>query len=359
MLRTGDGAMSSVSRTAAAWAADGIAFGRAVLVRVSGPSAFEVGSTLLVGADGRIAGGVSPGCAEGAAVEAVTAARLGGYREVISLGPEEDAPADAPGTCGGRSDVLIEPSVPQALVASTPPADPIAVATTLPAGREFAQSAYLTVDGTGRRSCTLGDPALDAEAAGYAIAALRDGRSRVVDTAQRRVFIEVVNVPHLVIEGAGDIAVHLARLAHAIGYRTTVIDARAAYASRDRFPDADAILVGWADELAERASIDDSTFVAAIAHDPKHDDPAIIAALARGAAYVGALGSRRTHAARLRRLAAAGVPSASLARIHGPIGLALGARTAPELAVSILAEIVRERRQSERPRAEDGTAVPA
>lgn len=176
----------------------------------------------------------------------------------------------------------------------------------------------------------------------------------VVDIGPQRLLVERDARPRLVVVGAGDIGAHLAALAADVGYRVVVIDSRAAFATRDRFPEADKILVGWADELADAAGVDAESSVAAISHDPKQDDPAITVALKRGARYVGALGSRRAHAARLERLAPAGLAPDDLSRIHAPIGLDLGATGSAEIAVSILAELIRERRRDPaRPRPDD------
>ncbi|HWP62183.1 MAG TPA: XdhC family protein, partial [Candidatus Binatia bacterium] len=158
----------------------------------------------------------------------------------------------------------------------------------------------------------------------------------------REVFVEVVAPVTLVIVGAGEIAVYLVGLARTLDFRTVVIDARAAFLTEDRFPEADLLLLGWADELADAAGIDEWSVVVAIAHDARADDPALAVALRRGARYVGALGSRRTHAARIERLRARGLREAELARIHAPIGLDLGGRTPADIALGILAEIVAE-----------------
>jgi len=335
--------MTTIREAADRWTAEGVGFGRAIVVRIAGPAAFEVGSTLLAADDGRIAGSVSPGCVDGAVAEAVQAARRGGYREVVRYGVSEGRGAGVEMSCGGVIDVLIEPDAPGG---HDPHGSPRAVATVLPGEREVPPRTRIAVNATGIVSGTLGDPAFDAELAATAKGVLDESGSPVMTVGPLDVLLEVEAPARVVIVGAGEIAVHLARLAHDIGWHVTVVDARSAFATPERFPAADGLLVGWADELAERAGIDTGAFVVAIAHDPKQDDPAILAALTRGARYIGALGSRRTHATRLVRLEAAGAESADLARIHAPIGIDLGGRTAEELAVSILAELVGERRRS-------------
>ena len=177
----------------------------------------------------------------------------------------------------------------------------LAVATPLPVGREASEAARVLLDARGIRSGSLGDAAADADLVDLARDALRAGVSRTIRIGTRDLYVDVVAAARLVIVGAGEIAVYLVRLAHAIGFHTVVVDARTAFLTRERFPDADKLLVGWADELADRAGIDAGAHVVALAHDPKFDDPAITTALRRGARYVGARGRRRARAARPAR----------------------------------------------------------
>ena len=180
------------------------------------------------------------------------------------------------------------------------------------------------------------------------VAAARDavlrGASRVVESDGREFFIETYPVrPRIVIVGAVEIGRALVRLARELGFATIVVDGRAAFATRERFPDADDVVVGWLDEVADRIALDANDAVAVLAHDPKLDDPALIEAFRRGCRYVGALGSRKTQGDRRERLRAAGVSDADIARLHGPIGLDLGGRSPSETALAVLAEIVAER----------------
>jgi xanthine dehydrogenase accessory factor len=135
----------------------------------------------------------------------------------------------------------------------------------------------------------------------------------------------------------------LVAYARELGYATVVIDGRAAFATPERFPDVDRLVVGWPDEVADEIGLGPNDAVAVLTHDVKFDEPAIIEALRRGCRYVGAVGSRKTQADRRSRLLAAGISRSELARLHGPIGLDLGGRTPPETALAILAEIVAAR----------------
>lgn len=330
-------------REAARWREAGTGFGRAIVVRTDPRSPLGVGSTLLASDDGRIAGGVSAGCSDGEVVDAVLAARTARRREVIRIGSDKSGE----GYCTGSIDVLIDPDPPAISATGI-------TITVVPGPPEAPLSSRMSLEDGRLTGGTLGSPALDAELVARLAQLARDEPVAVVDIGLQRLLVERDARPRLVVVGAGDIGVHLAQLAADVGYQVVVIDARAAFATRDRFPEADKVLVGWTDELADEAGVDADSSVAAIAHDPKQDDPAITVALKRGARYVGALGSRRAHAARLVRLAPAGLAPDDLARIHAPIGLDLGATGSAEIAVSILAEVILERRRGTQPTHSEG-----
>jgi xanthine dehydrogenase accessory factor len=169
--------------------------------------------------------------------------------------------------------------------------------------------------------------------------AFRFDRSGIVKIGDAEYFINVYNPPlNLVIVGAVHLAQALIPLARAAGYDVTVIDPRAAFASRERFPNV-AVHNEWPDEILPNLDLGPRTALVALTHDPKIDDPALDAALQSECFYIGALGSKKTQGARRERLAAAGFKEADLARIHGPIGLSIGARGPAEIAIAIMAEI--------------------
>jgi xanthine dehydrogenase accessory factor len=168
---------------------------------------------------------------------------------------------------------------------------------------------------------------------------LRMGKSGMEETPEGRVFLTVhVPSPRLVITGAVHISQALAPMGKLVGYDVVIVDPRTAFASPERFPDV-TVIAEWPDEALPPLNIDRYTAFVALTHDPKIDDPALLHALQRDCFYIGALGSKKTHARRVDRLKQAGISDADIARIHAPIGLAIGAVSPSEIAVSILAEI--------------------
>lgn len=180
---------------------------------------------------------------------------------------------------------------------------------------------------------------------------LRSGRSGMEETAEGRVFLTVyVPAPQLVITGAVHISQALAPIARLLGYDVTIVDPRTAFASPERFPDVK-VVAEWPDQALPPLGIDHYTAFVALTHDPKIDDPALIHALSRDCFYIGALGSRKTHARRVERLRQQGLSEADTSRIHAPIGLAIGAVSPAEIAVAIMAQIterLREEPQADR-----------
>lgn len=338
--------MRELLRTVSAWRAEGNGFGRAVLIRAFGSAPRRPGATLLVSDDGRIAGSVSGGCVEAACIEEVHAARAAGESRVIRYGISDQAAWDVGLACGSTIDVLFEPSVSEAVIGAAAASDAraSAVLTELPPGSPgpadgsapAGRGAVLVARAVASPEDVQGRELADAVSAAVGL-----GRSSVVVEGERQVFVEGFAVPpRLVVFGAVDIARSLVRLAHEVGFRVWVVDARAAFLTRERFPDADELLLGWPEELADRLALGPADSVAVLTHDPKLDDPAIVAAIKAGCGYVGAIGSRKTQAARRERLLAVGLTDADLSRLRGPIGLDLGGREPPETALSILAEVV-------------------
>ena len=353
--------MKELLETLDTWEADAVGIGRAVVVRTFGSAPRPEGAVLLYSDDGRIAGSVSGGCVEGAAAEEIQRARGTGRARVIRYGISDEQAWDVGLACGGTIDVLVEPSVPDAVVAAAraslgagghgsavatplPPDSPPATFGPHQPGDGAPPEASIVVSQDGAVQGTLGSAALDAALVEAATAALRRGLSETVELGGRSVFIETYPVrPRLVVVGGVEVARSLVRLAHELGFETVVVDGRPAFATAARFPDVDRLIVGWPDEVANEIELGPNDAVAVLSHDVKFDEPAIIEALRRGCRYVGAVGSRKTQADRRARLLEAGVGPERLAELRGPVGLDLGGRAPAETALAILAEIVAER----------------
>ncbi len=347
--------MRDLVRELDAWASVTPGTARAVVIRTFGSAPRSEGAVLLVSGDGRLAGSVSGGCVEGAAYEEVERARATGRSRVVRYGISDEQAWDVGLACGGTIDVLIEPEVDPALAAAAHDLGRVVI-TPLPHGSpgpDFgphepgegeAPDAKLVVGEEGALGGTGGSEAIDEELRAAAADVLERGRSRVIQVGGRSWFLEAFpRQPRLVIVGAVQVAMSLDVIARTLGYRTLVIDGRAAFATRERFPDADELLVGWPDELADAIGLGPRDAVVVLTHDVKFDEPAIVTALARGCRYVGAVGSRKTQADRRARLLGAGVREVDLDRLRGPIGLDLGGREPAETALAIMAEVVAAR----------------
>ena len=220
------------------------------------------------------------------------------------------------------------------------------------AGRESRSVALATDLESGRqmlfdRERSEGDLELDADALSAVRAALQADRNRVIETAAGRVFVEVFSPPRrCFVVGAVHIAQPLVQMLALAEYRAIVVDPRESFATAARFPGVE-LTTEWPDEALERLKPDHRSAVVTLTHDPKLDDPALAVALRSDCFYIGALGSRRTHAARLRRLAELGFGESGMARIHGPVGLAIGAVSPAEVAISIVAQMTQVLRRGE------------
>ncbi|CAM2823070.1 XdhC/CoxI family protein [Saccharomonospora xinjiangensis] len=316
------------------------------------------GAAMLVGAEGDVVGSVSGGCVEGAVYELAQQVVDTRVPVLQRYGISDDDAFAVGLTCGGIIDIFVEridresmPELPD-LVTSVREGTPVAVATivehTDPAlvGRRMLVWQDRVAGGLG--SSRIDDAVAD-DTRGL-LASGRSGTLRYGPEGQRRgegmaVFVNSFEPqPRMLVFGAIDFAAAMARMGSFLGYEVTVCDARPVFATKSRFPDADHVVVDWPHRYlaaeAEAGRIDGRTVVTVLTHDPKFDVPVLKVALRLDLAYVGAMGSRRTHDDRLRRLREAGMTDAELKRLSSPIGLDLGARTPEETAVSIAAEII-------------------
>ncbi|MGE0256510.1 MAG: XdhC family protein [Alphaproteobacteria bacterium] len=231
-----------------------------------------------------------------------------------------------------------------ALLAARKAKRPVALVSDIASGAQAVVSAD-RVEGT---------LVLDATAVAAARERLADDRSgRIEDANGRRLFVQVNNPPkRLIVVGAVHIAQPLVEMARTAGYAVAIVDPRGAFATRERFPGV-TLSEDWPDDAVTALGLDTRTAVVTLTHDPKLDDPALATALRSNCFYIGALGSKRTHAARLERLRRQGFSDAELARIHGPVGLDLGATSPAEIAVSILAQIIQVLHRASEPAQRD------
>jgi xanthine dehydrogenase accessory factor len=322
---------------ALAWAREGRGAALATVVETWGSAPRPVGAQLAVSGDAGMVGSVSGGCVEGAVVAEALEALGDGRPRLLDFGVSDDQAFAVGLACGGRIQVLVEPvGVGQGI-------DPRLLERLVEARAAREPAVYAVRPEAWDRRLVLGpsDP-LWPEAS----AALVADRSRFAADW----FLGVHNPPlRLVVVGAVHVAQALVPMARLAGYDVTVIDPREAFASDARFPGT-RILHDWPDAALAAQGPDARTAVVTLTHDPKLDDPAIVAALAAPVFYLGCLGSPRTHAKRVDRLRAAGVDAASLARIHAPIGADIGASSPAEIAVAILAQLTeRLRRPESRP----------
>ncbi|MCQ6551825.1 XdhC family protein [Streptomyces sp. C10-9-1] len=343
------------------WVGQGRSFAVATVVAVGGSAPRQPGAALAVDSEGTAVGSVSGGCVEGAVYDLCTQALIDG-RTVLERFGYSDEDAFAVGlTCGGVIDILVVPVRPDdpgravyaAALAAAARGEAAAVARIADGPADLAGRALL-VRPDGTHEGTLGGhPELDRTAAAETAALLDAGRTGTLVIGEEgsrcgrplTLLVESsVPAPRMIVFGAIDFAAALVRVGRFLGYHVTVCDARPVFATRARFPEADEVVVEWPHRYLASTGVDGRTVLCVLTHDAKFDVPLLEAALRLPVAYVGAMGSRRTHEDRNRRLREAGVTELELARLRSPIGLDLGARTPEETALSIGAEIVASRR---------------
>ncbi|MCC5948491.1 MAG: XdhC family protein [Nitriliruptoraceae bacterium] len=336
------------------WQRDGARIGIATVTATSKSAPRQPGATLALHPDGDVLGSVSGGCVEGAVVEVATEVLASGTPQRVSYGISDDEAFAVGLTCGGTIEVFV-----RAVDAATidleelgrriEAEEPVAVATVVehPDAPEMVGRSLMV--GEERAEGSTGNADLDRSIVhatqgllGQGATGLRhfgaDGERRKDEVA---VMIEsFAPRPRMLVFGAIDFAGAVASIGRFLGYHVTVCDARAVFATPARFPDADEVVVEWPHRYLAATEVDARTVIAVLTHDPKFDVPVLKVALATDAAYIGVMGSRRTHDDRMARLREEGLREEQLDRLRSPIGLDLGARTPQETAVSIAAELV-------------------
>ena len=330
----------------------GSPFALATVTRTWSSAPRPVGASMAVLQNGEVIGSVSGGCVEGAIHEASLEVLKTGVPQSVTYGVSDDNAFAVGLTCGGTIELYIQlidaKTFPNfAGVARTIKEErPIGVVTIIAGPGLLGARIVITKDGA---EGTLGNEGLDHAVIEDARGLLDQGKTKTIkigSNGERRMddlslFVEsFAPAPKMIVFGAIDFAAAVAKIGKFMGYHVTVCDARAIFATKRRFPDADEVIVEWPHRFLPTVEVDERTVICVLTHDPKFDVPVLEIALRTKAGYIGAMGSRRTHEDRTQRLKDIGMSEAEIARLRSPIGLDLGARTPEETAVSIAAEII-------------------
>jgi xanthine dehydrogenase accessory factor len=348
-----------ILNTITKWWAEDETFGLATVVSTSRSAPRDPGAALAVEDGGDVIGSVSGGCVEGAVYELANEVTESGDPVLQRYGFSDDDAFAVGLTCGGIIDIFVEPvskkSFPELgeIQVAVERGEPVAVVTVISGPGQVGARRVIWGDldrvstgslGSGQRL----DTAVDDDVRGMLAQGLTGIRRYGADGErlgdELAVFVNsFAPPPRMLVFGAIDFAAAVARVGKFLGYHVTVCDARPVFATKARFPDADEVVVDWPHRFLAGADVDARTVICVLTHDPKFDVPVLEVALRTPAAYIGAMGSRRTHEDRLERLRDIGMTEVELARLRSPIGLDLGARTPEETAVSIAAELIQLR----------------
>jgi xanthine dehydrogenase accessory factor len=333
------------------WRAHNNSIALATVIQTWGSSPRRAGAKMALTPDGKITGSVSGGCVEGAVYETGVEVLKSNRPQLLHFGVADETAWEVGLACGGSIDVFVKPldseffeTLRSLLVEEQP-----AVLLTVVRGPDELLGREILVREDGYVTGALTNQ-VDKQALDLAREALTQGESHCAMLNEDvEIFLEVIlPPPTLITVGGVHITIALMALAKTLGYRTVVIDPRSAFGNQERFPNVDQLIPLWPDEAFQQVPITRSTAVAMLTHDPKLDDPALKIALPSPAFYVGALGSKTTQAKRRQRLLGDGLTEEQLNRLHGPIGLEIGAGTPEEIAMSIMAEIVAARNNAEK-----------
>lgn len=335
------------------WRADNQQIALATVIQTWGSSPRRAGAKMALTPDGKITGSVSGGCVEGAVYETGVEVLKSNHPQLLHFGVADETAWEVGLACGGSIDIFVKPLDTEFFkpLRSLLVDEQSAVLITVVRGPDELLGREILVKDDGYVSGALNGQ-FDKQALDLARETLAQGESRRMMLNQDvEVFMEVIlPPPTLIAVGGVHITIALMALAKTLGYRTIVIDPRSAFGNEERFPNVDQLIPLWPDEAFQQIPITRSTAVAMLTHDPKLDDPALRIALPSPAFYVGALGSKTTQAKRRQRLLDDGLTEEQLNRLHGPIGLEIGAGTPEEIAMSIMAEIVAARNNAEKDR---------
>jgi xanthine dehydrogenase accessory factor len=311
--------MKDVLETLEGWNAEGVRFATATVVKVERSAPLGPGAVLAVSEKGEVAGSVTGGCVEPAVYDEAQELLAGGPPRLVSYGIADEEAFEVGLPCGGTVHIFlstVERDLVEELAEAVRSERPIALAVTV-SGSEIGKHELVELNGHF-------EPTIEGDT----------------------FFLPFAPRPEMYVFGAVDHAAAIGRVGKFLGYRVTICDARARFATPERFPDVDEVVVQWPDEFLRGAPVDERTAICVLTHDHKFDVPLLKVALESPAGYIGAMGAMRTTEARNERLRAEGVTEEELARIHAPIGLRIGSKTPEEVAVAVAAEIVATRRKA-------------
>ena len=311
--------MKDVLETLEGWNAEGLRFATATVVKVERSAPLGPGAVLAVSEKGEVAGSVTGGCVEPAVYDEAQDVLAGGPPRLVTYGIADEEAFEVGLPCGGTVHIFLgmgQRDLIDELAAAVRDERPVALATEI-SGSEIGTQRLVELNGH--------------------FEAAIEGDTFFLPFAPR---------PEMYVFGAVDHAAAIGHIGKFLGYRVTICDARARFATRERFPDVDEVVVQWPDEFLRGAPVDARTAICVLTHDHKFDVPLLKVALETPAGYIGAMGAERTTESRNERLRAEGVTEEQLARIHAPIGLRIGSRTPEEVAVAVAAEIVATRRKA-------------
>ncbi|MEX2143187.1 MAG: XdhC family protein [Anaerolineales bacterium] len=318
------------------WLKDGERVALATVISTWGSAPRRPGSVMAVSHSGGMLGSVSGGCVEGAVFQAALEVIKTQRPQRLHFGVADETAWDVGLACGGQIEVFVQPAEPSLLnpLLTRLKADQGSYLTTVISGPAEQLGAQELAD-------EQGSPIVASHGLLNSSAASSIKHAVILPQEDRELFVNpLLASPTLVIIGGVHIAVALASIARTLNFHTVIVDPRKVFASAQRFTEADELIQAWPQQAFQQLSLTSSTAVASLSHDPKIDDPALLAALASPAFYIGALGSRQTQAKRRQRLLAAGLSEDHLSRLHAPIGIEIGAETPEEIALAIMSQVI-------------------
>jgi xanthine dehydrogenase accessory factor len=324
-------AVKEILDTLERWTGEGLRVATATVVKTERSAPRDPGAMLAVSEKGEVAGSVTGGCVEPAVYEEAREVLAGGAPRLRTYGIADDEAFEVGLPCGGTVHIFVD-SLDEELLSPLAEAlreeRPIALEVAISGPRIGAKRLVSSGDGAGGELLARGETA-------------------IVETDDSELFVNsFAPRPEMYVFGAVDHAAAVAQVGRFLGYRVTICDARARFATKERFPDVDELVVEWPDRFLAQAPVDERTVICVLTHDHKFDVPLLKVALETNAGYIGAMGSRRTNEARTEQLKADGVTDEQLARVKAPIGLDIGSRTPEEVAIAVAAEVVRTFRKT-------------